>query len=139
MPSIFYHVLFCVPLLINPTDGNLHKLLLKYTELDSQYEGLSDNLKRMNGTISYLMNSVTYMQNHFDDRITWISQLLDGAGKYLLLLFFSVKKSGGDLVSMIFICMIYLRNLHEFFCLLQKPPIFQNFGGVWLQNSVNGL
>ena len=93
-------------LLINPADGNLHKLLLKYTELDSQYEGLSDNLKRMNGTISYLMNSVTYMQNHFDDRITWISQLLDGAGKYLLLLFFSVKKSGGDLVSMIFICMI---------------------------------
>ncbi|XP_005101161.1 protein brambleberry [Aplysia californica] len=64
---------------VRKLDNNLQRLLGKYEELDSQYGGLAENLSKMNGTITYLMASVTYMQKHLDDRINWISQLLDGA------------------------------------------------------------
>ncbi|RUS82974.1 hypothetical protein EGW08_009259, partial [Elysia chlorotica] len=60
-------------------DSSLHKLLEKFTELDSQYSGMSVSLRKMNVTMNHVMTSIGLLGRDLDEKISWLSQLLGGA------------------------------------------------------------
>ncbi|BFZ23059.1 hypothetical protein BsWGS_26097 [Bradybaena similaris] len=63
---------------VDKIESSLLSLLKKFEQLDGQYSGMSVSLRKMNTTMSDLMSAVDSLGSSLNERINWISQLLDG-------------------------------------------------------------
>ncbi|KAK3753983.1 hypothetical protein QZH41_009257 [Actinostola sp. cb2023] len=64
----------------NKLDDSADRMLRNQKESTDHYNDTIDNLKRINKTISYLLEAIDATQSKLDDRITWLTHQLMSTG-----------------------------------------------------------
>ncbi|KAL3862487.1 hypothetical protein ACJMK2_008448 [Sinanodonta woodiana] len=67
-------------------DNSSQYLMRNHEELMTHYRAMYENMMKMNGTVTHLLNTVNTMQANLDERISWFTQLLSMADDKLTLL-----------------------------------------------------
>ncbi|EDO45150.1 predicted protein, partial [Nematostella vectensis] len=80
-------------------DDSTAQMLSYHQESADHYTETLQNLKKMNTTISYLLEAIDSMQTRLDDRITWLAEQFGGTGDKLSTLVTFVLHGGYFLVA----------------------------------------